>query len=324
MNSSESKLFSQLKKEDTIAIISHINPDGDSIGSVLALGMGLRNKSKNVYMYINDDIPQKYKFLQGIQNLILYDEANCPRIDYCFVLDCGDIARLGYSRAILNNSSTIINIDHHVTNTRFADINILDQRASSTSEIIFNLLEKSKIPINKNIAQALYTGIATDTGNFVYDNTSSKTHKIVSKLLDYGVDLNLISYNLYQNKDLNLVRYTGYILQNLKLYYNGKLAIILAFEKDLKEYRIHDGDVDGIINYARNIQGVKVAILIKEIEDDKLKISFRSKDNIDVSKLAKEFEGGGHAKASGATIRGNIRETSDKIISKVGSRFGWR
>ncbi|SNR88893.1 phosphoesterase RecJ domain-containing protein [Anaerovirgula multivorans] len=313
----------QLQKDDVIALISHISPDGDSLGSLLALGMGLKKLCNNVKIYINDELPEKYNFLPGVQDIQLYNEKNKMIFDFCFVLDCGDQQRLGYSEEILSRSNKVINIDHHISNNGFGDINIIDLEASSTCEIVLDLLKDKDIPLDTNIATCLYTGIATDTGNFIYDNTTKKTHKAAAELMEHHIDLNNITYNLYQNKSLDAIKFLGYILNRLELSCDGKLAIMMVYEDDLRKYKLASNDVDGVINYARDIQGVEIAILLKETSNGSVRVGFRSKNNVDVSELAGKFGGGGHKKASGATMIGSMKEIRDKIEVQINNDLGW-
>lgn len=323
MNSMENSLLSILKKEHIISVISHINPDGDSIGSLLALGTALKRLYNTVYIFINDELPKKYTFLPGVQDIIVYKHEEEINFDFCFVLDCGDSKRLGYSEIILNKSNVVVNIDHHISNTNFGDINIIDINASSTSEIVFNLLKNNNIPIDKKIATCLYTGITTDTGNFTYDNTTSYTHRVAAELMEQAIDLTNITFHLYQNKPLNSVEFLGDMLRRLKTSFDGKLAIITITEDDLEKYNLSSSDVDGVINYARDIQGVEIAILLKETSDGFVKIGLRSKNTIDVSKLAGKFGGGGHKKAAGATVKGSLVEVQEKIEVQIKKSLGW-
>lgn len=323
MNSMENSLLSILKKEHIISVISHINPDGDSIGSLLALGTALKRLYNTVYIFINDELPKKYTFLPGVQDIIVYKHEEEINFDFCFVLDCGDSKRLGYSEIILNKSNVVVNIDHHISNTNFGDINIIDINASSTSEIVFNLLKNNNIPIDKKIATCLYTGITTDTGNFTYDNTTSYTHRVAAELMEQAIDLTNITFHLYQNKSLNSVEFLGDMLRRLKTSFDGKLAIITITEDDLEKYNLSSSDVDGVINYARDIQGVEIAILLKETSDGFVKIGLRSKNTIDVSKLAGKFGGGGHKKAAGATVKGSLVEVQEKIEVQIKKSLGW-
>lgn len=313
----------QLNKKDVIAVISHVNPDGDSIGSLLALAMGLKKLCNNVNIYINDELPEKFNFLPGVQDIRLYNDKNNILFDFCFVLDCGDRHRLGYSEGILKKSRKVVNIDHHISNDGFGDINIVDLEASSTSEIVLDLLKEKDISLDTSIATCLYTGIATDTGNFIYDNTTSKTHRAAAELMEYGINLNDITCNLYQNKSLDAMRFLGYMLSKLEVSYNGKLAIIMVYEEDLKKYKLASNDVEGVINYARDIQGVEIAVLLKEMSEGSVRVGFRSKNNIDVSELAGKFGGGGHKKASGATMTGNMKEVRHKIEAQINQDLNW-
>ncbi|NLM04746.1 MAG: bifunctional oligoribonuclease/PAP phosphatase NrnA [Clostridiales bacterium] len=314
--------ISLIKEESKIAIISHMSPDGDSIGSILGLGLFLMNISKDVNIYIDEKLPSRYDFLPGSQFLKVYKDDN-KKFDFCFVLDCGDADRLGHNQSILSKSSTIINIDHHISNTNFGDVNIINTNMSSTCELIFSLLKNYINKLNKDIATCLYMGILTDTGNFIYDNTTANTHKAVSELMEYNIDINIIVQNLYQNKSLNSIRFLGHVLNNFKILFNGKAALVVVTQELLKEYDIELDEIDGVINYVRDIEGVEIAILLKEITDDEVKISFRSKYDIDVNDLAKRFNGGGHKKAAGARVKGNIGTVENNIINQLKLDLGW-
>ncbi|SDK47142.1 DHH family phosphoesterase [Natronincola ferrireducens] len=315
--------LSSIGTHDKIAVISHIQPDGDSLGSLLAMGMALKTLCSNIYIYTNDIFPRKYYFLPGHQYIEEYNEDNNLFFDICFVLDCGDPQRLGYSKNILDKSKTIINIDHHISNTEFGNINILDPQASSTCEMVYNLLKDYNFQFNQEIATCLYTGIATDTGNFVYDNTTSYTHRIVAELMEYKIDLHEISYNLYQNKSLKNIKFLGYILNHMEIEFAGKVAIITVDQNLMKEFDITPNDIDGVINYARDIEGIEIAILLKESSQNEVKVGFRSKSYVDVSALARKFGGGGHKKASGATMLGELVEVRKKIEKQIAIDLGW-
>lgn len=312
-----------LKHSDKVAVISHINPDGDSLGSLMALGISLKKICGNVDIFVNDVIPERYKFLPEIETVVLYDENSDTRYDYCFVLDCGDEDRLGYSKKLLRQSKTVINIDHHVSNTMFGHMNIIDNKASSTCEVVYKLIKDCFFIDDLDISTCLYTGIATDTGSFVYDNTSAKTHKIASKLLKTGVDIQQISYHLYQSKSLKSVKFLGHVLNKLETSYDGKVVIIPIPLTLLEEYEVSEDEVEGVINYARDIKGVEVAVLLKELGRNKVKLGFRSKNDVDVSKLALEFGGGGHKKASGATVFNTLEEAKRNLEEKLSTYVGW-
>jgi len=312
-----------LRHGDRVALISHVNPDGDSLGSIMALGLSLEKVCGHVDILVNDDIPERYKFLPGINSAQLYNAESGLLYDYCFVLDCGDETRLGYSKKLLEQSRTVVNIDHHISNNMFGHINIIDSKASSTCEMVFGLIKDSFFMDDVDIATCLYTGISTDTGNFVYDNTSAKTHKIAAKLLKVGIDIQDISEHLYQSRSLKSVKFLGHVLNNLQTSHDGKVVTISIPRALRVEFEVSEDEVEGVINYARDIKGVEVAILIKELEADKVKLGFRSKKDVDVSKLALEFGGGGHKKASGATLYKSLDEAIIILDEKLSTYIGW-
>ncbi|MDR5658218.1 bifunctional oligoribonuclease/PAP phosphatase NrnA [Serpentinicella sp. ANB-PHB4] len=304
-------LIQKINQTSKVAVISHINPDGDSLGSTIGLGIALNKICDDITIYNTDIVPLKFKFLPNIDLLTKYDNYPECKYDFCFVLDCGDEDRLGECKRILNQSKTVINIDHHISNTMFGDVNIVDHDASATCEIIYHILEDNFI-IDKNIATCLYTGILTDTGNFTYSNTTYKTHEIVSKLVKTGIDIENISFNLYQNNSLQSVKLTGSILSNLEVTMGGKVSFVTITCEQVKSYGVTIDEVDSVVNFARDIKGIEVAILIKE-QFNSTKVSLRSKSNFDVSEIARHFNGGGHKKAAGITTTCTPIEIKNKI-----------
>lgn len=311
-------LLDLIRNSNEIAVISHINPDGDSIGSIMGLGLALKQIHQNVKIFICDDIPKKYQFIPGIDIVKQYKPEEPIDFDLCFVLDCAEKARLGNSEKILEKSKKVINVDHHVSNNFYGDINIVDTEASSTSEIVYSLIKENlQLRIDASIATCLYIGIVTDTGRFIYDNTSAYTHKIVAELLDLGINLQEIVVHIYQTKSENSVRLLGHILSNMDIIYNGKVAMLFITSDLLKQFSVHHSEIDGMIDYARDIEGVEVAIMLKNLDSNRVRVSFRSKNNVDVNKLAREFNGGGHRKASGATVEGSLEQVKKQVEEKL-------
>lgn len=305
-----------VNNHSSICITCHVNPDGDSVGSVLALGLSLIEKGySNITMYIPDDIPDNLKFLPKI-NLIKNSISNME-FDMVIALDCGDKKRISIDNKTLESVDCLINIDHHITNTEFGDFNFVNPSASSTAEIIYQILEYIDVEINKDIATALYTAISTDTGSFKYDNCTSYTHKIIAKLLSIGIDVNLINVNLYQSRSIEKTRLLINSLNSLELLYNGKLAIAEVTQFMIKNCNANIEDADYIIDFIRDIKGVEVACLLKEIDNNEIKISLRSKTNFDVSLVAKNFQGGGHTKAAGCTINSTLEKSKKLILEEI-------
>ncbi|KAB3531336.1 DHH family phosphoesterase [Alkaliphilus serpentinus] len=318
MNNLKDMVFSA----KNIAVISHINPDGDSLGSALALAVTLSTINSNVTLYINDVLPAKYEFLPEVHRFIMFKEEELEEFDITFVLDCGDIDRLGSSRSLADRTKNLVNIDHHVSNNHYGDINIIDVKASSTSQMVYHLIDEIlQLPITPEVATCLYVGIVTDTGSFKYDNTSPETHRVVAKLLELGVDIEDITIHLFQNNSYKGVKFLGEFLKSLEILIDGKLALATISLQMLNKYSLDPDETDSIINYGRDIKGVEVAVTLKEVDKNLIKISLRSKTNIDVNEIAKAFGGGGHKKASGATLKGTIEEVRERVVEEVRKAF---
>lgn len=316
------RLLKLINESNEIAIIAHVNPDGDSVSSILALGLALRKVNKQVVTILNDSLPKKLFFLPAKEHLTVFDVKKHSKFDICFVLDCGSKSRVKNGEKLFEVSKTIVNIDHHISNENFGDINIVDLDASSTSEIIYNVLENDlEIPIDRDIATCLHTGLMSDTGNFTYINTTSRTYYIASKLLEHGVDIEDISYHLYQNKSLNSIKLLGNVLESIDFYLDKRLAIISFTDKQLSKYNASYLDTSGMIDYARDISGVEVAITLYEFEKNKVKVSARSKKRFDVNYLTNQFGGGGHKKAAGAIIFSSLKEAKEKLVASVEKSF---
>lgn len=314
------EIISVIDKYNNICITSHVNPDGDSIGSVLALGIALsKHKSKNITILIPEEIPKNLLFLPGID--LIKKDSCIKKLELLIALDCGDKNRIGIPKSLLESTDFILNIDHHITNTYFGDINIVTPGASSTGEIVYNVLKNMNIDLDKEIATNLYVAISTDTGSFRYDNTSSATHSIASKLFDYGIDINSINVNLYQSRSIEKTYLLIDSLNTLELLKNGKIAIAVVTKKMLQKYNLSINEADIIIDFIRDIDSVDVACLIKEIDEKTIKVGFRSKNNIDVSMISKNFGGGGHAKASGCTLSSNVDEGKKLILKEINKAF---
>ncbi|MBM7613709.1 DHH family phosphoesterase [Alkaliphilus hydrothermalis] len=306
-----------IQSETSIAIIAHVNPDGDSLGSIMALGLALKKKCSNVNIFLNDELPGRYSFLPEVHLLKKYPSCDVEGFDLCFVLDCGDDRRIG-EIDLLKKSKTVVNVDHHISNNEYGDINFVKTDASSTCEIVYSIIkEELEIELDQQIATCLYTGIVTDTGNFRYDSTSAHTHRVAAELLELGVNLEEITFQLYQNNSLNSTKFLGYILNQMEVYFEGKVTLIVVREEVLKKYSLRNDEVEGIVNYARDIEGVEVAAILKEVNSNEVKLSFRAKRDYDVNQLAKEFGGGGHRKASGATVAGKISIVKEELIRKL-------
>lgn len=310
------KVLKEINKHKNFLVTSHINPEGDSIGSQLAFLYLLKVMGKNARILNSQKPGPRYKFLPNSKKILTKINKGIRYDAICF-LDCADMKRIGRIYEVIDLSKPKINIDHHLSNTRFGNVNLIDSHASSTAEILYMLFKEAKVKINKETAICLYTAILTDTGSFNYSNVTSFTHKVVSCLIDAGVDTNNIYKKVYEEIFPSAMRLLGSALSTLKLSPDKRIAWIQITKDMLKKCGAGLADQEDFINFPRSIKGVKIAILFTEIAPKKIKVSLRSNDIIDVNEIASHFGGGGHQKASGCTIKGSLCEAKKKVLSEI-------
>ena len=311
MNILEEKLLSAKK----VAITGHVNPDGDCIGSVLAI----YNYISTVYPEIKlsaylEEFSDKFIFLKNSENIKQSVEED-EEFDLLICVDSADIQRLGFSEVLLQKSKESINIDHHVTNTKFTDETCLEADASSTAEVIYTLLNKEKI--DKAVAECLYTGMVHDTGVFRYSCTSPKTMRIAADLMEKGIDYTTIVDESFYEKSYLQNQILGRTLLESILILDGKCIFSYVNRKMMNFYEVTKKDLDGIIEQLRQTRGVEVAIFLYEVETQKYKVSLRSKTKVDVSKIAAFFGGGGHVRAAGCTMDGTVHDIVNNISMHI-------
>ncbi|MDF2988402.1 MAG: phosphoesterase RecJ domain protein [Eubacterium sp.] len=299
-----------------IAIFPHVSADGDAIGSSLALALALHNAGKKVVVYLEEDIPTVYRFLPGTGLARFYDPQD-DAMDLNIALDTSDVGRLATRGEIFFKAPCTVNIDHHVTNTKFALLNFVDASSASTGEIIYLLLKKLKYSIDKDIASCLYTAISTDTGGFKYSNTTAETHRTASELLSAGIDIGELSQRIFDNTTFTKLKLTQKSIELLELHQDAKLAVVVLSQEDLNSTGAKDEDCDGIVNIGRSIEGVEVSLLVKEKSNNEVRINLRSKTYVDVSEIAAAFGGGGHKRAAGCTVNGTLQDVKDQLIKAV-------
>ena len=303
-----------LKAAKKLVIVSHVSPDGDTLGSSLALMHALCMLGKEVIMNVDDDISTVYSFLPGIAEYRRFAPEESVDADLLVIVDASSADRAGNALDVVK-SPAVLNIDHHKTNTRFADYLYLDSDAAATAEIIYSLLLEMGIKLTRDIATCIYEGIYTDTGSFKYSNTTSRTLKTAAALLNYGVNPSLISDNM-ELKSRSQVEMLRKVLETLTFLKNGKIAYI-EIPPELYD---HNVETDTFISYPRYVEGVEIALLFKQVEANLTRVSFRSKE-IDVAKVALSFGGGGHKKASGCSIYAPLKEAEKVILEAVGELF---
>lgn len=305
-----------LRDKESFLFLTHVNPDGDAIGSSLALALALRRLRKKVTLVRVDELPETYRFLPGADLYVPYQQVD-GEYDVALILDCGDLDRVGAARPVVDRAKVKVNIDHHVTNTYYGDYNYIDPLVSSVGEQIFQMLHAAEIALDKDIATNLYVAVATDTGSFRYENTKVDTHMIAASLLMEGVEPGEISNQIYETRSLAAVRLLGAALATLQLSQDGQVGWMTVTRHILEETGATDEDTEGLVNYARSIRGVEVGILFREVEDGQVRMNFRSKSRVDVSAVAARFGGGGHPRAAGATASGTLEEVTGQVLAAV-------
>ncbi|ERI92915.1 DHHA1 domain protein [Clostridiales bacterium oral taxon 876 str. F0540] len=304
-----------LIKSTSIGITFHVSPDGDSLGSALALMLSLKKLGKEAYIVSDDKIPETYSFLPCLHSIVDEFNFNQNLCDCIIVLDCGNYERISAKIDSREKKYTLLNIDHHISNDLYGDINYVDTKASSVGEIIYEIIKMLNIELDEEIATCIYTSIVSDTGAFKHSNTTSKTHIIVSDLLSYGVKFNDIHRLIFENKKFEHVKLIGKVIDSAYLTFNNKVCIMRLTKKMLEDLNMELADTSDIVNLGMGIDIVEAVVLIKE-SDDYTKVSLRSKSSLDVRKVAESFGGGGHVRAAGATLKMCL-EDAEKAILKV-------
>lgn len=312
------EVLQEIKNGKRFLVISHVNPEGDAIGSTIGLALALKDLGKDVTPYLEDQVPAVYKFLPGadlVTNKIERDDW----YDVVFAVDCGTMERLGKGFKNIVNKGKIINIDHHITNDRFGDINIVEPNACAAGELVYDMLKAASIEITRDIAVNLYVAIHTDTGSFKYSVSTPEAFRKAGELVALGADPWEISQHVYESYPLNRIKLLTHVLETLELVDGGKIAFLVITRNLLNRFQAEENLVEGFVNYARAIEGVEVALLFKETDTGEYKVSFRSKGNINVADVACSFGGGGHVNASGCNIKGNIESVKEQVIGAIES-----
>ena len=304
-----------------IGITYHVSPDGDAVGSVLALFNALKSLNKDCYIISKDTLSENLKFLKGSDEITGEITEPVDETDIVVVLDCGNLERV--SANLKEFTGTIVNIDHHLSNDKYGDVNYIDSNAAATAEIVFELLNLMGISFEKensvikDIGTCMYTSIVTDTGAYRHSNVTERTHKISAILKKIGVDNTFIYQSLFDNKDFSRIKLIGKALSNMQLILNGKVALLELDKAFTEDLGIDIGDTSDIISYGLQIKGVEVTLLLKEVEDG-VKASLRAKSYVDVRKIAEVFGGGGHVRASGIKIKNmSMEEAKYEILNEI-------
>jgi phosphoesterase RecJ-like protein len=327
------RIIHQLKNSRHILVTTHTNPDGDAIGSLLAMGLALKAMDKPVTLYCDDPIPAVYRYLDGTDR-ISHRMGRPEMVDTALVLDCSNLSRVGVIAGPLRRVDTLVNVDHHPTNTRFGHLHLIDPSACASAEIVYRLIKSLGVSLSKAMATAIYTGILTDTGSFRFQNTNRNAFMICEEMVGLGVDPYLIAQHVYGTYSLGRLKLINLALDSIEISDNGQLSLMVVTREMLEASGTHPFDVDGLISYARSIENVQVAVLIQERTEEgtsnhgsagpSFHVSLRSNGAVDVGAIAGAFGGGGHYSAAGFSISGHLEELKGKVLGWAENLERWR
>jgi phosphoesterase RecJ-like protein len=308
-----------IRKQKSFLLTCHVTPEGDAIGSLLAMASLLKKIGKKVTIVCQDEFPPRLACLssKGWQQTREVDVTKL-KFDALLTTDCPTLKRIGNVNELIAEDTVIFNIDHHVSNTDFGDYNLVVSEASASAEVVWDLFKTFNVKPSKEDAKNLYIGIATDTGAFRYSNTTSKSHRIVAELIDFGISVEKINHEIYARYSLEAMELYGRLFSSIKTAANGAIAWTSVKREDIKKSKALDEDAEGFIDFLRYIKGVKIAFFMWELENGKgVRVSFRSIGVYDVNKIALHFHGGGHKKASGCIMRTSLREAEKQIVQRI-------
>ncbi len=308
-----------LREHSDFLLIAHVAPDGDALGSCLALQMLLKRLGKRARVICDDPVPHLYAFLPGADG-VLPGDADVD-VEALVAVDCADVGRAGKPWRRLSDRPSLC-IDHHITNPAFADVNYIEDCAA-TGELVCLLYEAFNASISADVGVCLYTAIATDTGNFAYSSVTPRTFSLMGRVMESGFDLPECNRLLYRNERLQKLRMTARTVENARLYRDGQVIVGVLSKAETEAVEGLKADADGIIDCLRDVETVVAACFLREELGDevKVRVSLRSKDRVDCAALAKTFGGGGHVRAAGATLRTTLAEAEDRVTKALLAAF---
>ena len=305
------EVIEKIKNAHQVAVLPHINEDADALGSCFAFASVLRRMGKEAIVYVSE-IPEKRLAFIGA-DYVVYNKEKTYTNDLCTCIDCGDLKRIGDRAKLFEECSDSINIDHHFTNTKFANANFVDEEASASGEILYMLFKEMDIQLTDDEARLLYTAICSDTGSFKYANVTPRTMRIAADLLEYDFDHSDISRRLFDCESEASALMRAEVTQNIKSYANGKIRVVAVAEDIYEKYNLPVKDAPNLVDVPRCIEGTEAAACIKP-QNGEIRVNLRSNNYVDVSKVALEFGGGGHVRAAGCGISGKSLEEVEKLI----------
>lgn len=314
-------LADALKRAQRVLLCTHINPDGDAVGSTLAMGLALEGMGKEVTLCCADPVPGKLMFLRGAEKFVQPDALAGREFDLAFAVDAADEMRMGAAAQVYFAAPDQVQVDHHPTNPLYARLNAVDGDAAAAGCVVYRLLKHLGVEITQDIAKCLYCAISTDTGNFSFENTDDEAFSIVAELVKAGLPLNEMSRKLFLLQEEAHVRLLGRALNTLRLFGSGRCACMQLTPADYQAAGAGPEHSDGIVNYAMNLWGVQMAYLADEKEDGTVKVSLRALPPYNVARVAQKFGGGGHVLASGCRYAAKLEEMCAALEKEMESQL---
>ncbi|MBE5756188.1 MAG: bifunctional oligoribonuclease/PAP phosphatase NrnA [Clostridiales bacterium] len=302
----------QLNNYDSFAIFCHYRPDGDTLGSGLALKLGLEKLGKRAEVFCDDEIPSKFDFLEEVKEV---KREFFGEYQAFVAVDSAEIGRIGNYAEIFSKKKETFLLDHHISSTKYANVNVVIDNAANC-ENVYELLKELGVEFDKNIATILMMGLMTDTGNFAHSNVTENTFSVAKELMQYGVEINKINFNMFKRQSKERAHLFGLTMEKIRFFLDGKLAIITVSKENIVSSKAKSSDTEGFIDFVMGIEGVEVGICLLEMKKENYKASFRTKKS-DANAIAGVYGGGGHVKASGAIINGLYEEVIEKLTYTV-------
>jgi phosphoesterase RecJ-like protein len=327
--SDRAAIIERLKEDQKFLLTTHENPDGDALGSLVAMNGILQEMGKDCVMFMRETefpLPYEYRYLLAEDGAIHFEPADLAERTILF-LDCGSFERMAVDFLRPREGMTVINIDHHHDNTRFGTLNLVESTRSSTAEVVYTLSKDLGVDLCPFLADALYVGLVTDTGRFMYQNTGPEAHEMAADLLRHGVDVHAVYTRLYEDQPFGKVQLLGRALNTIQRFDGGLLTIVNLTKEDFEETGSEETYTEGIVDFARGVSGTAVGAMYRgltgEGREHLAKVSLRSSDNrVDVSVIARALSGGGHKQAAGATTDKTLEETIEVIRDGIRDQLG--
>lgn len=304
-----------IERGSRILVVSHIDPDGDAIGSQLAFAAYLKHLNKDVVLVRDRDIPAKYQFLDGVQNILAFNSLPADtRVDTAVLLECPSFERIGQAASLLGDDVTIICIDHHRDSSALGVVNWIEPERSSVGEMVYEYLAAVGYEIDASVATQLYTAILTDTGRFRYKSTSPRTMQVAGELIRAGADSSAICDHVYYELSQSTMRLTARVLNTIEFHHKDSVCVLSLTRAMLTESGADSSESDGLVDYSLLTGGVDVGVLLKEHDATNTRVSLRSRDGVNVAAIAARFGGGGHFNASGCSIPKNVTDAKKELL----------